>query len=116
MTDSFREEMAEALAIPANEVKAWKGAGCLECNEHGARGRTAIYEFFLINEELADSIEPGAKTTRLREIARKSGWRSMRENGFAKVQNGVISWGELERVTRRIDMGFLNKDDSPGRA
>lgn len=113
MPESFREEMAAVLGVAASEVKAWKGAGCVECNEQGARGRTAIYEFFLINDELADAIEPGVKTTRLRKMSRKSGWRSMRENGFSKIQSGVVSWEELERVTRRIDMGFLCKDDSP---
>ena len=112
ISDSCRKEMAAALAIPESEVKTWKGAGCLECNGQGERGRTAIYEFFLVNDELADAIEPGVKTTRLREIARKSGWRSLRENGFSKVQDGTIAFGELERITRRVDMEFLKKDDA----
>ncbi len=111
LPDEFRREMAEALGIQESEVRAMKGRGCVECNDVGARGRTAVYEFFLMNDELADAIEPGVKLGRLRELARKSGWRSLRENGLAKVQAGVVSAAELDRVTRRVDITLANKDD-----
>lgn len=109
---SLRDEMAEALEIPGDDVRAWKGRGCVECNVVGDRGRTAIYEFFLMNDEISDAVGPGVKTGRLRELARRTGWRSLRENGVAKVQAGIVSAAELDRVTRRIDTRFLKTDDS----
>jgi type II secretory ATPase GspE/PulE/Tfp pilus assembly ATPase PilB-like protein len=101
--ESVREEIAAALSIPAGEVKAWKGRGCVECNQKGHRGRVAIYEFFLLNEDVAELIHPGLRAGQLREAARKIGWRSLREMAWLKVQRGLIPISEQERWTRTID-------------
>ncbi len=104
---SIRKEMAAALSIPLGEVKAWKGRGCVECNQKGHRGRVAIYEFFLVNETIADLIQPGLRTGELRAAARKLGWRSLREMAWLKVQKGLIPISEQERWTRLIDPAAL---------
>jgi type II secretory ATPase GspE/PulE/Tfp pilus assembly ATPase PilB-like protein len=96
------EEMAQTLAMPAADARAWIGKGCVECNERGYRGRVALYEFFLLNEEIADLLEPGVKTGVLREAARRNGWRPLREHGWSKVQLTLISIAELQRLTRRV--------------
>ena len=113
LAEEIRREMSKALGISEGDVRASRGGGCVECNDVGARGRTAIYEFFQMNDELADAIEPGVKLGRLRELARQSGWRSLRENGLAKVQAGEVSAAELDRITRRVDMALVSGDDSP---
>src|SRR5882724_3460940 len=105
--EETRKEMAEALRIAPQEVGAWKGRGCVECNQKGHRGRVAIYEFFLLNEKIADLIQPGLHTGELREAARKLGWRSLREMAWLKVQQGLIPISEQERWTRLIDPGLL---------
>ncbi len=104
---STREEMAAALSLPAEQVKAWKGRGCVECNQKGHRGRVAIYEFFLLNEAIMDLIRPGLRTGELREAARKLGWRSLRETAWLKVQKGLIPISEQDRWTRMIDPAAL---------
>ena len=100
--ENLRNEMAKALGIIAAEVKAAKGRGCIECNQRGYRGRVAIYEFFLLNDEIADMIEPGLKTGQLRQAMRKQGWRSLRELAWGKVQSGLIPIAEVQRLTHRI--------------
>jgi len=107
MPEQTREEMAAALALPKNQVKAWKGRGCVECNQKGHRSRVAIYEFFLVNETLADLIQPGLHTNELRAAARKLGWRSLREMAWHKVQQGLIPLSEQERWTRSMDPAAL---------
>lgn len=102
-----REEMAAALGISPDKVKASKGAGCVECNQKGHRGRVAIYEFFLLNEAIADRIQPGVRTAEIREAARKLGWRSLREMAWLKVQRGLIPISEQERWTRTVDPSAL---------
>ncbi|MEI2725618.1 MAG: ATPase, T2SS/T4P/T4SS family [Verrucomicrobiota bacterium] len=99
ITPGVRKEMAKALGLEPGAVKAWRGRGCVECNQKGHRGRVAIYEMFLLDEAIADLIQPGAKTSQLREAARKLGWRSMRENAWQKVQDGLIPISEQERWT-----------------
>jgi type II secretory ATPase GspE/PulE/Tfp pilus assembly ATPase PilB-like protein len=102
-----RKEMAAALRLPADKVRAWQGRGCVECNQKGHRGRVAIYEFFLVNEAMADLIQPGLHTGELRNAARKLGWRSLREMAWHKVQQGLIPISEQERWTRQLDPSVL---------
>ncbi len=103
----LRQEMAQAVGRPESELRSWRGRGCVECRQRGYRGRVALFEFFVLNEELADLIEPGVKAGRLREAARRYGWRSLRENGWLKVQQGLVAVAELQRLTRRIRTGSL---------
>ncbi|HEV2393530.1 MAG TPA: GspE/PulE family protein [Verrucomicrobiae bacterium] len=105
--DATREEMAAQLGLAPDQIRAWKGRGCVECNQKGHRGRVAIYEFFLLNQEIGDLIQPGLRTGELREAARKYGWRSLREMAWLKVQQGLIPISEQERWTRVIDPAAL---------
>ena len=107
--------MAQALGISPAEVRAWKGRGCVECNQKGHRGRVAVYEFFLV--------EPGHRRPHparacapapLREAARKLGWRSLREMGWLKVQKGLIPISEQERWTRLLDPAALLQNPDAG--
>lgn len=99
---ALREEMAHSLAIPLEDARAWIGKGCVECSQRGYRGRVALYEFFLLNEEIADLLEPGVKTGTLRAAAHRHGWRPLRDQGWQKVQLTLISIAELQRLTRRV--------------
>jgi len=106
--ENLRKEMALVLKINPAEVKAWKGRGCIECNQHGYRGRVALYEFFFVTDEIADMIEPGLKTGHLREYMRKQGWRSLRELAWSRVQAGLIPVAEVQRLTHRIHFQAIN--------
>jgi type II secretory ATPase GspE/PulE/Tfp pilus assembly ATPase PilB-like protein len=103
LSAEVRAEMAAALKLPPEQIVASRGRGCVECRQKGHRGRVAIYEMFLLNESIADLIQPGVKTGDLRAAARKCGWRSLREMGWHKVQRGLIPVSEQERWTRIID-------------
>jgi len=107
LSDATREEMSAVLGLPPDQVKASRGRGCVECNEKGHRGRVAIYEFFLLNDALADLIRPGLRTTELRTVARKFGWRSLREMAWFKVHRGLIPLSEQDRWTRLVDPNAL---------
>jgi general secretion pathway protein E/type IV pilus assembly protein PilB len=98
----IRQEMAQTLKLAPEAVRAFKGTGCEECNQVGCRGRVALYEFFLVTDEIADLITPGVKTTQLREVGRKYGWTSLREQGWSKVQSGLIPLEEQQRLTYKI--------------
>jgi type II secretory ATPase GspE/PulE/Tfp pilus assembly ATPase PilB-like protein len=104
---AVRQEMAKALGLAPDEAKAWRGRGCVECNQKGHRGRVAIYEFFVLNEDLTDLIQPGVRNSQLREAAVRLGWRSLREMAWFKVQRGLIPVSEQERWTRVVDPGAL---------
>ncbi len=102
IADDTRSEMAEVLGIKPEDVRAWIGEGCVECNQLGYRGRVALYEFFLVNDEIVEALRPGITPRELRQIGRRHGWKPLRHHGWMKVQGGIISIEENERLTRRV--------------
>lgn len=87
------------LGIGQNEpIKLWKGEGCARCNFTGYRGRMAIHEVLPIHEEMKAMIMNGVADNLIFETGRKYGTTSMKEDGIAKVMQGVTTVSELLRV------------------
>lgn len=114
ISEAVLAEMAGALRLARGEVRAFRGGGCPECGGRGYRGRVAVYEFFNVSDNIADLIAPGVKTGQLRRAARMEGWRSLREIGWSKVQQGIIAISEQRRLTHRLFLGVdRSADDAP---
>lgn len=95
----IRAEIADILGISPEEVKAWKGKGCVECNHTGYTGRVAIYEIFLIDEKIQDMISDHETTSNLRRTARENGMKTLREDGWIKLARGMTTIEEISRIT-----------------
>ncbi len=104
LSPEVRAEMAAALGVAPEAVRAMRGRGCPECRGTGERGRVAVYEFFLVTDEVVDLLSADVRTVALRDLARRQGWKSLRENGWRKVQDGLISVAENQRLTRRLQL------------
>jgi len=88
----------EALDEPQN---LYKGAGCDQCRGTGYRGRTGIYELFVINEDVRSLIVRKAPTGEIRRHAtHELGMVTLREDGWAKAKLGVTTIDEVLRVTQ----------------
>ncbi|HZD19738.1 MAG TPA: GspE/PulE family protein, partial [Burkholderiales bacterium] len=99
------EPDAEALAesgLEAHAVKGWKfvtGRGCRECRGAGYKGRKAIAELMILNDELRELITSRAPVRQLREAAQRGGTRLLRDAAFEAVKNGETTLAEINRVT-----------------
>ncbi len=110
--EDIQKEMFDMLNLPHEQLQAWQPTGCIECNNTGYRGRVAIYEFFLMNDIIGDLITPGVKTSALRKAAYESGWRPLRWHGWPRVQSGLISIEEQQRISGIINQKYLlDKED-----
>jgi len=78
----------------------WHGAGCNECNHTGYLGRTGIFEFLEVTDELREKIGTQYSNTELRATAIKYGMEPLAHNGFMKVKNGVTTVEEVLRVAQ----------------
>jgi type II secretory ATPase GspE/PulE/Tfp pilus assembly ATPase PilB-like protein len=78
--------------------KLCKSVGCKECNNTGYTGRIGIYEILEMNKEIRDIIITNPNSDDILEIARKSGFKSMIEDGIEKLKEGVIDIKELIKV------------------
>jgi len=56
---------------------------------------------------VVDLLGPSIKTGQLRAAARVHGWRTLREHAWSKVQAGLVSISEIQRLTRRIKPSAL---------
>jgi len=88
----FPEEEARA-------VKCYRGKGCSVCNNSGYKGRIALYEIMVINEEIRKLILEGASAMELKKAAVRGGMKTLRMSGLTKVKEGVTTVEEVLRVT-----------------
>ena len=76
-----------------------KGRGCPECGGSGYKGRVGIYEIFLVGEEIQHLIYGKESSHTIREAARKSGMRTLREDGLRKAAAGTTTLEEVLQTT-----------------
>ncbi len=75
-----------------------RGTGCENCRNSGYSGRTVIAELFLPDEQAAAQLRAGDDPGRLLEMALAAGFRTMTEDGKAKVRQGITTPEEVKRV------------------
>ncbi|MBB6455054.1 type IV pilus assembly protein PilB [Salirhabdus euzebyi] len=74
------------------------GTGCPTCNETGYRGRTAIHEVLVIDDQIRQALLNNETTITIRDIAVKNGLKFLIEDGLQKVKKGVTTTEEILRV------------------
>ena len=96
------ETLIAESGIPADEVSQFKfrsGKGCGQCRGSGYRGRNAIAEILILNDEIRELIVAQEPIRRIKEAARNNGTRFLREGALDMVKQGLTSLEEANRVT-----------------
>ena len=78
---------------------AWREQGCKECGNTGYRGRLGIYEMLVVDDAVRNLILQRSSSHIIKEQARRAGMRTLREDGWRKVREGLTSVSEVARVT-----------------
>ncbi len=81
------------------ERSFYEGAGCLECSGTGFRGRTAIVELLDLSDRIREIILNKRPASEIKRAAREEGMNFLRETALAKVQAGVTTLREINKVT-----------------
>ncbi len=76
----------------------YRGRGCPRCRDTGFFGRVGIFELFVVNEPMQVQIAARCPSPTLKALATQQGMRTMRADGMWKVQQGLTTLEELERV------------------
>ncbi|RKP46472.1 GspE/PulE family protein [Trinickia fusca] len=76
-----------------------QGAGCGDCRGTGYRGRRAIAEILILDDEIRDMVVEKQPIRRIKEVARKNGTRQLREVALTMVKCGETTLSEVKRVT-----------------
>jgi type II secretory ATPase GspE/PulE/Tfp pilus assembly ATPase PilB-like protein len=106
----LRELIAKDLGIKLEEVKIFRGKGCLRCNSTGFFGRTAIYEILVVDELTKEMILKKASADQIKRLALSRGMRTLRQDGWRKTIAGITTFEEVIRVTSAEDEVNISQD------
>jgi general secretion pathway protein E len=96
-----QEELAESGLDPRGiaHFRFVAGRGCGRCRGTGYRGRTAIAEILLLDDQIRQLIIDRQPIAKVKEAARRRGLRLLRESAVALVAAGKTTLQEINRVT-----------------
>ena len=77
----------------------YRGEGCADCFNTGYRGRIGVFEIMEVNEEIRNLIAENGTTEELEEAAKRSGMRTLRQNGIRYVLDGTTSIEEMLKAS-----------------
>jgi type IV pilus assembly protein PilB len=89
--------LAQAGFAVGIDIEAYESVGCPRCGG-GYRGRIGIYEVMPVSDAIRELILHSASSGKLAEVAVAEGMRTLREDAFGKVRQGVTSMDEVMRV------------------
>jgi general secretion pathway protein E len=94
------QECESAGLAPGDSSALWKvGRGCGDCRGTGYKGRRAIAEILLLNDELRELIIEKAPIRKIKETAHRQGTRSLRDAAMDLARRGETTLAEVNRVT-----------------
>ena len=76
-----------------------RGQGCGDCRGTGYKGRRAVAEFLVLDDELREMIVQRQSMKKIKELARSKGTRSLLEAALEVVREGATTLEEVRRVT-----------------
>ncbi|TPD54322.1 MAG: type IV-A pilus assembly ATPase PilB [Thalassolituus maritimus] len=101
----------EPAELPANVLKDagftadqiengefYRPVGCSHCHE-GYKGRVGIYEVVKVTDPISRIIMTGGNSIEISDVARQEGFADLRTSALKKVQAGITSLEEANRVT-----------------
>ena len=102
---NLTREQVESLGVPdelLRNIRAFKGAGCAECNETGVSGRTAIFEVMPVTPAIENHILNKSSDTEIRKTALEEGMFGLRMCAVEKMKAGEVSIDEVFAVTTSV--------------
>lgn len=117
--DYEKELLYEVTHKQINEI--YTNVGCPEC-ANGYRGRIAIHEVLLVNQEVKDAISNNVRKDELRKLVYTSDVTTLLQDGINKVLAGettmeeVLKLIELENDETNKEENFSLKDAKPSKA
>jgi general secretion pathway protein E/type IV pilus assembly protein PilB len=91
--------LKEQVGFPG-DVKIFRAVGCGECRNTGYHGRHAIFEWMDMTNEIRHLVLKNASSGEIREAAIRSGLRSLSDDGWRLIGQGVTTVEEVMRVTK----------------
>jgi general secretion pathway protein E/type IV pilus assembly protein PilB len=96
-------ERVEAL----REAHVFRAVGCKSCRLTGYTGRRAIFELMTMSSSIRAVLLRGGSSVEIKDLARKDGMRTLVEDGWRLVRDGITTPSEVLRVSKdESDAGY----------
>jgi type IV pilus assembly protein PilB len=83
---------------PGVEPTFYEPVGCATCASTGFKGRLAMHEVMPMTEDIGKLALRNASSEDVRRLAMEQGMRTLRQDGWLKVAEGMTTIGEVLRV------------------
>ena len=96
------DDLLAASGLSTEAARSFRfrvGRGCGQCRGSGYRGRKAIAEYLVMNDELRELIVSRESIRGLKAAAAKNGTRLLRDAALELVKDGEATLQEINRVT-----------------
>jgi type IV pilus assembly protein PilB len=78
--------------------KITRGKGCSSCSMTGYKGRLALHEVLVINDEMSRAIMNGESFQKMKELANKNKTIFLLDDGLLKIKQGLTTTEEVLKV------------------
>jgi type IV pilus assembly protein PilB len=85
------------VPVPECEPTLWAPKGCPACRQQGYRGRVAIFEILVMDEDYHPALH-GSSVDKLKEVARAKGMPTLFDDGVRRALSGETTLEEVFRV------------------
>jgi general secretion pathway protein E len=80
--------------------RIYKSTGCPACNRNGYRGRTGIYEFLPVDDEVRQLVLKNVDSGTIKKSAASRGMKSLLDDGARKIALGETTIAEVLSITQ----------------
>jgi type II secretory ATPase GspE/PulE/Tfp pilus assembly ATPase PilB-like protein len=91
-------EQAQCAALGLSATTLYKGQGCELCQQRGYKGRSGIFQLFIPDDIVREMIMERASIDKIRTYALTKGMKRLQDDGWDKVECGMITLQEFLRV------------------
>jgi type IV pilus assembly protein PilB len=93
------ELLAESGLMADSDTWVYEGAGCVECQGTGFKGRTAICELLDVSDRIRELILARKSSAEIKRAAKEEGMVFMRDAAVTKALQGETTLQEINKVT-----------------
>lgn len=87
----------------ANITTLYKGMGCQQCNFTGYKGRRAVHEMLVLDQQVKHLINKGALPETIKQYCLENGMQTLRDNMKELVLSGETTVEELIRLAYSLE-------------
>jgi general secretion pathway protein E len=102
-TDIELKELSHTLASFKERYGAeriYKASGCASCNRNGYRGRTGIYEFLPVDDDIRQLVLKNVDASTIKRSATSKGMTTLLDDGARKIAMGETTIAEVLSITQ----------------